>query len=290
MPYKSVAIVLTAAAVLITGAVLATQRGLIGGASSPRLILLETCWGSAGQAIRAARRKSAQLRLLRGLHTTPIDRLRPGLAKISGTICCDGPPLVGPLTRQLCVYYRFDARAEPIAAGVPLSVIRSVGLPCYMGDGAVRVSLDPAQVDLELSLVERGIQDSSQADIDRIINIRKNSYNFNWHPDVVKESALRLGQTVLVVGTFERDGSSYRLVPGGMLNLLTVRTEAELDTCWTRLIALYMTAAVCLFGLGLTALAGGNIFFSAFVVVWPTLLVAYLGKNVGSGPIAVIRC
>ena len=99
-----------------------------------------------------------------------------------------------------------------------------------------------------------------------------------------------MGQAVLVVGTFERDDSSYRLVPGGKLNLLTVRTEAELDTCWTRLIALYRTAGVCLFGLGLTALARSNIFFSAFVVAWPAILVAYLGKNVGSRSIAVIRC
>jgi hypothetical protein len=130
MSYKTVAIALAAGAVLITGAVLAALRDLSGGIPSPRLIILATCWAFAGLAIRAAWKKSAQLRLLRGVRTIPVSQLRPGLAKISGAIRCDGPPLVGPLTRQPCVYYRFGARALAVGAELPLSMVRSVGLPC----------------------------------------------------------------------------------------------------------------------------------------------------------------
>ena len=290
MRYKNVAIVFTAGAVLITGAVLATHRGLLGGGPPPRLFVLAICWAFAGLAIRAAWRKSAQLRLLRGLRMIPVARLRAGLAKISGAICCDGPTLVGPLTRQPCVYCRVDARVEPFGPDVPTSMIRSVGPPCYICDGTVRVSLDPAKVDLELSSVERQIHHSSQADIDRLRNTLENEYKFNRIPDVLSESALKLGQTVLVVGTFECDGSGFRLVPGGILNLVTERTDAELDTSWTGLVTLYLTAAVCLFGLGLTALTGSVVFFSTFVVVCPVLVVAFLGMKLGSRPIQMIPC
>jgi hypothetical protein len=55
------------------------------------------------------------------------------------------------------------------------------------------------------------------------------------------------------------------------------------------LTTLYKAAAVCWFGLGLTALGGSTVFCSAFVVVLPALLVAYLGTKMGSRPIGMIR-
>jgi hypothetical protein len=159
-----------------------------------------------------------------------------------------------------------------------------------LGDGTLRVSLDSAEVDLELSQVERRIQHIWQADIDRLRNILESEYEFHRTPHVMSESSLKVGQKVLLVGTFECHGSGYRLVPGGILNLVSERTEAELDTSWAALNLLYMTAAVSLFGLGLLALGGSGIFVIAFVAAWPALLVAYLGAKMGSRRIAMIRC
>jgi hypothetical protein len=161
------------------------------------------------------------------------------------------------------------------------SMSRSLGLTCYLGDGMARVSLDPAHVDLELSVVERRTWHSSRAEVDRLRTMLRNAYNFHDTPDVLSESALKVGQTVLVVGMFDHDASGYRLVPGGRLNLLTERTEAELDAFWEALLTLYGLAAACLVGLGLAALARGVVFLSALIAVWPPLVVAHLGTKAG---------
>jgi len=198
----------------------------------------------------------AVYRLVEELPVTPVDELRPGLHAIRGTVVADDT-VPEPMTTEQCVYAQYELRervqgrasnvqyavAEGRVDAVPFRVEDETGsvlvdptVVAHPGDGRVDSPLDAAGPQ-SLSDGATGAFAASGEEFERLERQRLAREETDVAPspgEVHVQSTIRPGDTVYLLGEFERDAGSYRVGPGDGPFLLSDMSRSALATALER--------------------------------------------------------
>jgi hypothetical protein len=138
---------------------------------------------------------------LRHLPTQPLSEVCDGaIARVAGTVSCDGTARVSPLSGVPCAWYRLRVFGALHAFGRTLFGVildERAGATAVIGDetGHARVNLDDAEVRIER--VYHQIGNDSQAHLARLV---AGKIDGEWHPVLAREWVVLPGTRVAVAG------------------------------------------------------------------------------------------
>jgi hypothetical protein len=203
-----------------------------------------------------SRTQRAVYRLVEELPITPVDEVRPGLHPIRGTVVADDT-VPEPMTPEQCVYAQYELRervqgrasnvqyavAEGRVDAVPFRVEDETGSVLvdptgivHPGDGRADSPLDAAGPQ-PLSDGATGAFAESGDEFERLERQRLGREETDAaliHREVHVQSTIRPGDTVYVLGEFERRAGSYAVEPGEGPFLLSDMSRSALATALER--------------------------------------------------------